>query len=183
MNVVDSAHRTALHYCTRRGITRSVELLLEHCADPDIQDVDGNTALMEATYHNLTSVVQLLVQHNCDVNIKGNNVISGHRSVLPVFYAIANFNHDLISLFHQAGCKHQGILNVCEEHNTKMTNKLNVPTHFHPELLQLSLQSHCRIAIRQHIGHGIMTKVDDLKLPNRLKMFLQFKDLSGHFQL
>ena len=51
VNVVDSVRRTALHYSARRNLIKSVQLLLQHNAHPDIQDLDGNTALIEATYH------------------------------------------------------------------------------------------------------------------------------------
>ena len=186
VNVVDSVRRTALHYSARRNLIKSVQLLLQHNADPDIQDLDGNTALIEATYHNLTSVVQLLVQHNCDVNIRENNVISGHMSVLPVFYAIWNANPGMVMLFCQAGCKLEDIAEIHDYFKLNPSSKVSgvcFSRFASRKVAEISLQSLCRIRIRKCLGLGIQVKTEQLTLPKRLKMFLQFKNLNGEFQI
>ena len=186
VNMVDSAHRTALHYASRRNLTRSVRLLLHHGADPDTRDLDGNTALVEASYHNLTRVVQLLVQYNGDVNIRGNNVISGHVGVLPVFYAILNANPGMVILLCLAGCKLKDLREILDYFKLNPASKVSgvcLSRLACRRLTEMSLQSLCRIRIRKSLGLGIHNKVDKLSLPKRLQMFLLFQNSTGEFQI
>ena len=178
VNVVDSVRRTALHYSARRNLIKSVQLLLQHNADPDIQDLDGNTALIEATYHNLTSVVQLLVQHNCDVNIRGNNVISGHMSVLPVFYAIWNANPGMVMLFCQAGCKLEDIAEIHDYFKLNPSSKVSgvcFSRFASRKVAEISLQSLCRIRIRKCLGLGIQVKTNSSLCPNDWRCFYSLR--------
>ena len=49
-----------------------MELLLEHDADPNIQDNEGLTALMYACKHSSVEAVELLLKYGADPNIKDN---------------------------------------------------------------------------------------------------------------
>ncbi len=46
-----------------------------------------------------------------------------------------------------------------------------------------SLQSECRLSIRAHIGRRLTVHINTLPLPRKLKLYLQFKDLAGEFDV
>ena len=58
-------------------IFKMVLLLLEHNANPNIQDITGRTALMYAAEKNYLSIVELLLKKGAKVNIKDNE---GHTA-------------------------------------------------------------------------------------------------------
>ncbi|XP_013384855.1 ankyrin repeat and protein kinase domain-containing protein 1-like [Lingula anatina] len=61
---------TPLHMAAQHGATQCVQLLLQHGADPNIQDWRGRTPLHWAVELGATQCVQLLLQHGADPNIQ-----------------------------------------------------------------------------------------------------------------
>jgi ankyrin repeat protein len=54
---------TALMCASRQGHAATVQLLLDHGAQVDVHDIEGDTALMLASYRGHTAIVQLLLDH------------------------------------------------------------------------------------------------------------------------
>ena len=61
---------TALHWVSRRGRTEIVELLLEHNADPNLQNIDKDTALQLAFQRDYTEIIKLLLKAHITYPIK-----------------------------------------------------------------------------------------------------------------
>lgn len=59
-------HRTILMVASRNGYTDIVGLLLRHGADPNHQDINGETALMEASRNGYTDIVELLLRQGAN---------------------------------------------------------------------------------------------------------------------
>uniref|UniRef100_A0A0B7ABY2 Uncharacterized protein n=1 Tax=Arion vulgaris TaxID=1028688 RepID=A0A0B7ABY2_9EUPU len=72
-----TTQQTALMLAASHGRTEMVKLLVEECADINLQDEDGSTALMCACEHGYLDVVNfLLAQPNINANIT-DNLITG----------------------------------------------------------------------------------------------------------
>ncbi|CDK30175.1 ankyrin repeat domain-containing protein [Candidatus Babela massiliensis] len=58
------------------NLYNQVEFLLNHGANIDFQDVDGNTALIYAVQQNLEDIVRLLIAYNADPNLTNEEGLS-----------------------------------------------------------------------------------------------------------
>ena len=89
-------------------------------------------------------------------------------------------------LFCQAGCKLEDIAEIHDYFKLNPSSKVSgvcFSRFASRKVAEISLQSLCRIRIRKCLGLGIQVKTEQLTLPKRLKMFLQFKNLNGEFQI
>jgi ankyrin repeat protein len=62
-----------LHIAARNGYLEIVELLLEHGANPNVQDNDGRTPLHYAVENCHVGVARVLLDHGADPTIRDNN--------------------------------------------------------------------------------------------------------------
>lgn len=71
---------------------KCVAILLEHGADPNLADADGNTALHLAVISPNTSVAGLLLEHNANIDAqnKVNVYICSFKKLHCKLFAIAN---------------------------------------------------------------------------------------------
>jgi ankyrin repeat protein len=60
---------TALIEAARQGHEKIAKLLIEHNADIDLQDYEGNFALMHALAHNHTSLAEHVIQQGADITL------------------------------------------------------------------------------------------------------------------
>ncbi len=73
INVQTDIGDTSLHWASTYDTydnTGIVELLLEHNADPNLQNKNGYTALHMAYWKGNTEIVELLLEHNVDPNLQ-----------------------------------------------------------------------------------------------------------------
>ena len=68
INRADSKGRTAIHFASSRGSDEIVHLLLEHGANPNVQDCTGNTPLHLAACTHHIRVITLLLRFGADVS-------------------------------------------------------------------------------------------------------------------
>jgi ankyrin repeat domain-containing protein 50 len=61
---------TPLYYASDMGLQTVVQLLLDHNAEVDAKDEDGQTALHKAALNGHETVVRLLLDHNAEVDVK-----------------------------------------------------------------------------------------------------------------
>jgi len=70
----DSLKQTALHLAAKRGHAGTVEMLLQHCADPDFKDAVDKTALFYAIHSNNYLAVTSLIRAGAQVwGLSDNN--------------------------------------------------------------------------------------------------------------
>lgn len=69
IDAADFYDRTALQIMSAKGAARSVLILVEHQAEINIIDRDGNTPLHTAVINRSISVVKTLVGLECELNI------------------------------------------------------------------------------------------------------------------
>merc|ERR1712080_102728 len=67
INRHDNKGRTAMHFAASRGSDEIVHLLLEHGANPNLQDYNGNTPLHLAACTHHIRVITLLLRFGADV--------------------------------------------------------------------------------------------------------------------
>jgi cytohesin len=72
---------TLLHYAAMDGRHEIAKLLLEHGADPNIQDNNGRTPLHWAAWKGHLEVVELLLEHGADPNVQD------YGGMTPLHYA------------------------------------------------------------------------------------------------
>ena len=64
---------TMLMLAANKGYTETVELLIKHGANLNIQSNDGDTALILAANKGYTETVELLIKHGANLNIQSND--------------------------------------------------------------------------------------------------------------
>ncbi|NXN79638.1 ANR26 protein, partial [Bombycilla garrulus] len=84
LNVVDNLKRTPLMHAVHYEQEKCVAVLLEHGADPNLADADGNTALHLAVLSGNTTVAGLLLEHNA------NSDAQNQEGYTPLNIAVSN---------------------------------------------------------------------------------------------
>ena len=90
----DVVGRSALHYATKLGHIRIVEILINNTipAHADLQDKEGNTALHIAVNKGHLAIAKMLLDKEVDTNLC-NNV-----GFTPLHYAVSGDHKDLVKL-------------------------------------------------------------------------------------
>ena len=70
INATDERQSTALHFAASAGSTEMVGLLLDHGADPDLQNLDGHTPLQRAAIYGRDESVDLLLEHDAALDLR-----------------------------------------------------------------------------------------------------------------
>ncbi|GHT12143.1 hypothetical protein FACS189426_15070 [Bacteroidia bacterium] len=85
---------TPLSYAVHKGDIRSVQLLVEHGADPNLEPNIGSTPLDEAIYKGDTAILNYLLDHGADVSLKTGSV----NPIFPIEFATVNLsaNKDIV---------------------------------------------------------------------------------------
>lgn len=77
---------SALHVCADHGFTKLAELLLEHHAQVDIEDIHGQTPLERAVRNRKTALVRLLLRHGAARRPKQSHLLRHtplHQGISP----------------------------------------------------------------------------------------------------
>lgn len=72
VNVADERDCTPLHFAVRVGRADLVDLVLEHGADPNALDMDGDSPLTWAALYGLEEMAILLLEYGVDVDLPNN---------------------------------------------------------------------------------------------------------------
>ncbi len=97
----DSTGATPLLYAAYSGDCKLVKILLNHRADPNVQDSDyGDTPLIQAVAANRQSCVTLLLAHHADINHANKSGLTPLK-INPISYKLSTFKicQGLFSLF------------------------------------------------------------------------------------
>lgn len=91
INKINADGETPLTHCIPYSNIKTIKLLLENEADPNIIDGTGVSALMLASNANFTDVIKLLIDYKADLNLKSlieNTAL--HFAVVPIKHKIYN---------------------------------------------------------------------------------------------
>lgn len=82
LDFTNTYHQTPLHFAASNNQVDNAQILLECGANPDVQDINGNTALNVSAYHEQgMELVQLLLEHGASPNI------ANHNGSTPLLYS------------------------------------------------------------------------------------------------
>ncbi|XP_012785987.2 POTE ankyrin domain family member B-like isoform X3 [Ochotona princeps] len=73
IDAIDNADMTPLMKATQCNQEKCAIILLEHGADPNHTDRNGNTALHYAIYNENTGIAKQLIQHNADIKLRNKD--------------------------------------------------------------------------------------------------------------
>ncbi|MBF0104212.1 MAG: ankyrin repeat domain-containing protein [Deltaproteobacteria bacterium] len=90
---------SCLHCAVLHGQTRVLETLLDHGADTECRDTDGNTPLILACYLARTDMAEMLVAKGANINAIN---AQGQR---PLWWAIEKDNKPLVQILSKRGAK------------------------------------------------------------------------------
>ncbi|XP_070541217.1 short transient receptor potential channel 4-like [Ptychodera flava] len=101
-NVITNSKRTPLHYAATVRSSVAMRVLLDHSADADLQDINGETplftlAVQKVAIENSVSCAQLLINSEADVNISDDNGLT------PLHVASKYRKEDLMKLLMKSG--------------------------------------------------------------------------------
>jgi ankyrin repeat protein len=120
---------TGLHLVASLGLTEMVRLLLEHEADADAEDSDGQTALHWATQNGHEAAVRMLLEHEADPYAKDNSgqtalhwaANEGHEAIVRLLLEYETDptaeNHERQTALHWAAqSAHEEVVRLLLEH-------------------------------------------------------------------
>ncbi len=178
---------TPLLYCAFNGCDRSVRLLLDHGANPEMKNHEQTTPLWNAVYMKHQKVLEILIHCNVKLNVASRGIDqhahTEHVNLLypqprtPLYVACARGEFNMARILVLAGtdlrleswywANEHGDLPQALMANGQMMYWLTMHATNPHTLLRL-----CRMSIRQALGLGIQTKVQQLEIPTVLKNFL-----------
>ncbi len=98
-NIEDPQGRSPLHHAVYRQNVKSVQLLLDRGANPNMTDREGQTPLSYASANDNYTIAKLLIDHGASVNE------SDHQGRTPLTHAFLNDARDVIHLLLEHGAE------------------------------------------------------------------------------
>ncbi|NWX06686.1 ANKR7 protein, partial [Caloenas nicobarica] len=96
LNLADN-FRSPLMKAVQYQRERCVAMLLEHGADPNLADADGNTALHLAVLSPNMTVAWLLLEYNANIDAQNK------EGFTPLNLAVSNHHEELVELLRKKG--------------------------------------------------------------------------------
>ncbi|SEH99775.1 ankyrin repeats (3 copies) [Akkermansia glycaniphila] len=154
-----------------------VKLLLEHGADANIQNKNGETALMAAirekyyfkneylmyNYHTNYPLCKLLLEHGADVNIKDNT----ENTILMA--AVRTGNTDFVQLF----LEYKADVNIKGDGDTALTYAAKYQNY---PMCKLLLDHGADVNIKDNEGYTALTRAISKENIDLVKLFLEYED-------
>ncbi|NWZ47819.1 ANKR7 protein, partial [Haliaeetus albicilla] len=97
LNHADNFKRSPLTMAVQCQQEKCVALLLQHGADPNLADADGNTALHPAVVSPNTTVAGLLLEHNANINAQNR------EGYTPPNLAVSKQDEEMVEFLHKKG--------------------------------------------------------------------------------
>ena len=178
--IVNDQKRSLLHYATLRGLTKTVNVLLEVGEDPFAGDKNKFTALDMAIHSLFYNVVVSIVRDN---SMYGRLVLSTKISFET---KLQQRSLGIAKTLLIGGCVAGPVVNWIAKKEqpvkmkTEFASELDLILNFR-ETPQL-LKNLCRVVIRHAIKRRIVTSVNHLPLPGTLRRYVSMNEfLTGDF--
>ena len=173
---------SALHYAARQGSYGTVQLLLQHGADPTFTTHYGSCSpLSLAVQNGHTEVVQTLVLGCAFVDV---NVYAKSDDVrMPVYESLESCRSVTAKLLLIGGYKnieeiHQYIAHCSSDRFTAEASDLQqILSNSFKSVNLMALYHLCRLAVRKFLGTDIWNKAKQLPLPQKVKDYIAFSDI------
>jgi len=96
LNHQDRIGYTALHFAAQNKLVKIAKYLLEKGANPNLQDIHGNSPLWTAVFNSMDEkgVVRLLLKYGADVNLK-NKYNKTPRELFQTIYSTDLMSSDV----------------------------------------------------------------------------------------
>ena len=137
---------------------------------------------MAAVMNKKPECVQLLLDYGCDVRSNGRVRIDDTDTVMSPFrYALVKGDRDICRQLILAGADvNEEIARLSNEELNDFLQQEDFLTWLNTITTGvLPLSSLCRSAIRKALSYGLSNKVEELPLPDRMKLFLLMQDVPG----
>ncbi|NXY22036.1 ANKR7 protein, partial [Atrichornis clamosus] len=100
LNLTDDFKRTPLMKAVQCQQEECVAILLDHGADPNLADADGNTALHLAVLSGNTTIARLLLEHNASCDARNQ---AGYT---PLNLAVSKQHEEMLECLKKAADRH-----------------------------------------------------------------------------
>ncbi|XP_043564511.1 ankyrin repeat and SOCS box protein 13-like [Chiloscyllium plagiosum] len=172
INQKDYYGKSPLYWAAYKGQRACIELLLEHGADANSQCKHGATPL-HAVIGLFPDCALLLIQNGADVDLPDN------WGVTPMYLAACSGQLDCLRLLVLSGAK----ITYRNKNTGEAPKQLASKTTFLSwidgyQKNPLSLKQTCRLKIRELIGYRKLHAIRTLDVPQSLKSYLMFEDLT-----
>ncbi|NXH98958.1 ANKR7 protein, partial [Pachycephala philippinensis] len=98
LNLFDNDNRSPLMKAVQCQQEKCVAILLEHGADPNLADADGNTALHLAVLScSNTTVAELLLEHNANIDAQNK------EGYTPLILAVSEHHEEIMEFLLKKG--------------------------------------------------------------------------------
>ncbi|XP_074878228.1 ankyrin repeat domain-containing protein 26-like [Buteo buteo] len=101
LNLAGHFKRSPLTTAVQCQQEKRVALLLQHGADPNLADADGNTALHPAVVSPNTTVAGLLLERNANINAQNR------EGYTPPNLAVSKHDEEMVEFLHKKGTENQ----------------------------------------------------------------------------
>uniref|UniRef100_A0A8C6JYE8 Uncharacterized protein n=1 Tax=Melopsittacus undulatus TaxID=13146 RepID=A0A8C6JYE8_MELUD len=118
LNLVDNGNRWPLMKAVQCQQEKCVAILLEHGADPDLADADGNSAVHLPVISPNTSAAGLLLEHNTGIDAQNK------EGCAPLILAVSEHQGEIVGFLLNKGADvHLNLIKVLLHYGADVSHK------------------------------------------------------------